>query len=350
MITLEGDTLQADILNASDNKNTFGFKHKSSANGNRHREYKPGDVKAVIYGNEKYVSAQISDQPFSQEIFLKQLIESEVSLYKAVDAAGKTHFFFKAATGDFKLLHPKTYSGLLKVNLMACATTDFDDPNFMRKYGYHAAGLSKFFIAYNSCAFPGAPIIEHRNKVALYFTKGVSVGVASTAVSLTSMVAKPGEYGTYGNLNAGVYGELHIGRHLSTLLELQYHSYEGQFLDPEAFYPDEIYITMKYVRVPLLLRYATAGKIKFFANAGPHAERLLNQSGRRNYSNIEMDYTLDFAALSYGVTGGAGVALSPFSNKSELKFEGRYSKTTLQTSVNPCGTLAAYQLLVGFSF
>ncbi|WP_161888533.1 porin family protein [Pontibacter russatus] len=337
-------------MNASDEKNTFGFKFKNSAGGNQDREYKPGEVKEVIYGNEKYVSAFIPDPAFNQAVFLKMLIESEVNLYKAVDTNGKAHFFFQEAGGELQLLQEKTYSGLLKVHLRGCATMNFDDPSFVKKYGYSATGLSKFFIAYNTCASPGAPIIEHKNKTELYITKGVTAGMASTSVSLTTIVAKPGSYGTYVNMNAGVFGELHIGRHLSTLLELQYHSYKGGLYEPDAFYPDEIEIEMQYVRVPLLLKYTTSGKVRLFANAGPHADVLIGQSGRRNYSKIESDYHPDFARLSYGLTGGAGVALAPFSKTTALKLEGRYSKTTLNTGVNPCGTLASYQLLVGFSF
>lgn len=349
-ITQEGDTVHADIVNASDNKNTFGFKYKSSAGGSKYQEYKPGEVKEVIYGNEKYVSAFIPEPAFNQKVFLKLLVEAQVNLYKAVDTTGKAHYFFREVDGEIKLLHEKTYSGLLKVNLTGCATINFDDPSFVRQYGYNTAGLSDLFIAYNSCASPGTPILEHKNRIEIYFTKGVSAGMASTSTTLTSMVAKPGSYGTFANMNASVFGELHIGRHLSTLLEFQYHSYKGELLAPDAFYPDEIEIEMQYIRVPFLLKYTTAGKVKLFANAGPHADRLIGQSGRRNYSSRESDYNPDFAKLSYGVTGGAGIAFSPFSKTTELKFEGRYSKTTLYTGVNPCGTLASYQLLVGFSF
>jgi hypothetical protein len=349
-ITQVGDTIQADIVNASDNKNTYGFKYKSSASGNQYQKFGPGDVKEVVYGNEKYVSAFIPDPAFNQTVFLKLLIEAQVNLYKAVDTTGKAHFFFKEADGELKLLHEKTYSGLLKVNLTDCTAINLDDPTFMSRYGYNTAGLSKFFIAYNSCASPGTSIIEHKNRIEIYFTKGVSAGMASTSTTLTSMVAKPGSYGTYANMNAAVFGELHVGKHLSTQLEFQYHSYKGELLAPDDFYPDEIEIAMQFIKMPLLLKYTSSGKVKLFANAGPHADWLISKSGRRNYSNIEFDYNPDFAKLSYGFTGGTGVALSPFSKKTELKFEGRYSKTTLYTGVNPAGTLASYQLLVGLSF
>ena len=349
-ITLKGDTVQADILKAPDSKNTFGFKYKSTEAEGQYQEYKPGDVKEVIYGNEKYVSAFLADTAFNQVVFLKLLIEGQVRLYKAVDPNGAVHFLFKEADEEPRLMRKETYSGLLKIYLPDCATINFDDPTFLKRYGYSTTGLSKFFRAYNTCVNSTAPVLEHKNKPEIYFTKGVTAGVASSSVSLNLLVAKPGNYGTYSGIIGGIFGELHFGRHLSTLLAAQYHNYEGQMLAPDAFYKDEIYIGMQFVRVPLLIKYSTSGKVNFFANVGPHGDMLVGQHGRRNYSNIVFDYNPDIAKLSYGMTGGAGVALSPFPNKTKLEIEARYSNTSLYTGVNVCGNLTSYQLLASFSF
>ncbi len=349
-ITLTGDTLQADISNASDSKNTFSFEYKTSASGNRYLEYTPADVKEVVYGNEKYVSTFVSDAAFNQMVFLKLLIEGPVNLYKAVDAKGETHFLFSEAPGDIILLRRKTYSGLLKTHLKSCVALNLDDPAFVRKYGYSTTGLSDFFIAYNACAYPGMPVIVRKNKSELYLTKGVTAGMASSNSTFNVLVAKPGSYGTYSHITAGVFGELHFSKHLSTLLALQYHPYEGQMLDPDAFYKEEIYVSMKYIMVPLLLKYTTTGKTKLFVNAGPHADWLIDKGGRRNYSNIEFTYNPRLSNLSIGMTGGVGAALSPFANGAALTFEARYSHTSLYSGVNVGGTLTSFQVLAGLNF
>ncbi len=349
-VTLQGDTVQAVILRGSDKKNTHRFYYNNAQQGQVQQELRPEDVNVVVYGNERFVAASLPNAASGEKVFLKQLIESNVSLYKMTDKDGKAHFLFQKAEGELQPLQQQTYSGRLKVSLPDCPSIKFDDSNFMRQYSYGARGLSQFFIAYNTCATPDAPVVEHRNKTQFYFTKGIEAGMASSTVELNNVVAKPDNYGTYINPNAGVFGELHVGLHLSSILGFQYHSYKGELLSPDAFYPDEIHIAMKYVRVPLLFKYTTTGKIKFFANAGPHADRRISQSGNRKYSNIEFGYSPDVNKLAAGWSGGLGMALSPFANKSELKLEGRYNHTTLYTGVNACGTLISSQLLASISF
>ncbi|TPE42389.1 porin family protein [Pontibacter mangrovi] len=349
-VTWQGDTVQAAILRASDKKNSHLFYFKGDRQGDVRQELRPENVKVVVYGNERFVSDSLPTAASGKQVFLKHLIESEVSLYKFTDEAGKAHFLFQKKGGELQPMQLRTYSGALKVALTGCPSFNFNDPDFIKQYSYSVRGLSRFFIAYNTCATPDVPVVEHRNKTQLYFTKGVTAGVASSAVDLDVLVAKPGNYGTYINPTIGVFGEFHVGRHLSSVLELQYHRYEGELLTQDAFYPDEIRIAMKYVRVPLLFKYTTTGKGKFFLNAGPHANYRLAQSGNRKYSSLAFNYLPDINKMAVGWSGGAGLALSPFANKSELKLEGRYNHTTLYTGVNACGTLISSQLLASISF
>lgn len=349
-ISLEGDTLYAIIKKGNDSKNTYGFKYKRNINDGSYMVIRANEVKEVVIGIEKYISAYVPENNYNQYIFLKVLVDGEAKLYSATDTSGVSSLYFSNKGGKIFHLNSRTYSGSLRIGLTECDAIALDDQEFMKAYKYTRKDLSKFFLEYNKCVNPQSPALELVKRNKIYITKGALAGIKSISMITQGAAAYPGDYGTKLNYNMGLFGEVHFSKSFSTLLELQYFTYSGELHYSER-YSEEV--TFKFIQVPLLLKYSlhlNNGRIRPYLNAGFHINRLIEQKGTNTYDSTQYDYNMRMNKSNFGGTAGMGIALFPFSNKTALKIEGRYNGTPLYWGVNYFGDLSSYQLLVGISF
>ena len=97
-------------------------------------------------------------------------------------------------------------------------------------------------------------------------------------------------------------------------LQLTYFDYDAEESGKENF--REIY---EYINIPILLKYEF-GNSKFFANAGPFFNYLLNNKIEPDYPNDDSDVVTELKKIDFGLSLGIGTNIS-LNEKNDITIE-----------------------------
>jgi len=361
IVTNNNDTIRGLIKDRSNIKNTNSVKFRS-LNSKRAKIYLPDSIKSFgLEDGRTYYSMAIHDASINRPIFIQELLEGRVSLYKAFPMDGIKIYIVKKAQ-EYFIINRETYKSVFKIHLTECKEIDYYSFE-KQEIEYKEKDLKAFIEKYNNCATPNSRMeISINRKVQV--KKGVKASFTHNNIFLHDMDINGtnkshGHYIDYG-YDMGVYFNLSGAGRISTQLEAIY-SYQSGKRSIVGFwrYSDDYKFSgrylMKAVQIPVLVRYSIPinSYVKPYVNAGPLFTYIFQNQFNYSDSFGENTITGDFSSFSYlGFSGGSGVYFQPFKNSLEASFEVRYSLNIVRQNNSASNNLSrqGMQFTLGLGF
>ena len=360
IVTLQKDTIPGLILRKSDFENTRKISFQEKGVG-AFKDYTPTEITAYSADNQLYLAEDVTDPSIARKLFLQEIVNGQVSLYRAEDEAGELQLFLKDKSGWVTYLKKSIYYGLLKTMLTDCDQIKLDDsPNNLNRYAYNTVKLQKLLMDYNKCVHPEWKVKEIRRGKPV-FSFGLKGGASYSSYGIyfqgNPLFAGKGYYKT-GYSMGGSFG-ITMKNTYSAYLEAFY-SVTGGYR--ESGNVDKFHnitdFTLHTLWIPLLFKYSfTNQKLQPYLLGGVNMGILLSKQNYSfsNYYGTHFTYgshpqwvaDLSVEKFSIGFTGGlgAGYKISP---KGSILSEIRFTNNSFRRGVNPIITGNTVELLMGF--
>lgn len=188
IITLAGDTISGNILEASSSSFFEEIKFKSIQD-NEYKTYKPNDIKGYIIDKKEYfITQSIKIEEKNQEKFLKVAVAGELSLYY-YKRKGDLRIFVKKEE-ELIQIEKNRFFNLLNLAFGDCEKMNLrnDTPieKLRKKYKYNLESLSENTVEYNDCKAPLFKSKVYYVPEKLVFNFGIKAGIKYADVQFLS--------------------------------------------------------------------------------------------------------------------------------------------------------------------